>query len=344
MNGLISVVVPVYRIGPYLDRCVESLAGQTYRDLEILLVDDGSPDDCPQKCDAWQRRDPRVRVIHQQNAGLGMARNAGLDQARGEYVCFIDGDDYIAPETVTKAYEAAVKNDAEIVIFGMVLEDEAGSVYQRVVPKPPKPLFIGDEVRSYVLPNLICCPSREKYQWDMWASSCICLYSTAFIRRVGWHFVSEREIISEDVYSLLRLYSDVRRVAIVPEAFYHYCERDSSLTHVFRPDRSVKVRKCYQACCDLCDELGYQQEIKDRLALLYLSNVIGALKSIAAADENRRKTVDAILQDECLQGALACVDLRKEKAARQILFITMRWKNAGLLLFLLDMKQRLRHS
>lgn len=96
-DGKISVIVPVYKVEPYLDRCVSSIVNQTYKNLEIILVDDGSPDRCGAMCDAWAARDSRIRVIHQENKGGGAARNAGLDVAHGEFIAFVDSDDYIAP-------------------------------------------------------------------------------------------------------------------------------------------------------------------------------------------------------------------------------------------------------
>ena len=92
---LISVIVPVYRVEKYLDRCLQSIAGQTYRNLEIILVDDGSPDSSGAICDAWAAKDSRIRVIHKKNAGAGAARNTGLDVATGEIISMIDSDDYL---------------------------------------------------------------------------------------------------------------------------------------------------------------------------------------------------------------------------------------------------------
>ena len=97
-SDLISVVVPVYKVEKYLDECVQSIVNQTHRNLEIILVDDGSPDRCPQLCDEWAEKDSRIRVIHQKNGGLSAARNAGLDVAKGDYIGFVDSDDYIAPD------------------------------------------------------------------------------------------------------------------------------------------------------------------------------------------------------------------------------------------------------
>ena len=93
---LISVIVPVYQVEEYLDRCVQSIVDQTYTNLEIILVDDGSPDRCPQMCDEWAKRDSRIRVIHKENGGLSDARNAGMQAASGTYIAFVDSDDWVS--------------------------------------------------------------------------------------------------------------------------------------------------------------------------------------------------------------------------------------------------------
>ena len=99
----ISVIVPVYKVEAYLDTCVESILAQTFTDLEVILVDDGSPDGCPAKCDAWAQKDLRVRVIHQANGGLSAARNTGIEAARGDFFAFVDSDDRLEPDTLRRA-------------------------------------------------------------------------------------------------------------------------------------------------------------------------------------------------------------------------------------------------
>lgn len=105
---LISVIVPVYKVEQYLDRCVNSIVTQSYENLEIILVDDGSPDNCGSLCDAWAAKDDRIRVIHKENGGAASARNIGVDQCRGAYVTFVDSDDYLEPEMIERLYEAIV--------------------------------------------------------------------------------------------------------------------------------------------------------------------------------------------------------------------------------------------
>ena len=113
---LISVIVPVYKVEKYFDECVESIVNQTYRNLEIILIDDGSPDNCPQMCDDWTKRDARIRVIHKENGGLSSARNAGLDVCKGEYIAFVDSDDFIHRDYVFKMEEKAFSMNVELVI------------------------------------------------------------------------------------------------------------------------------------------------------------------------------------------------------------------------------------
>ena len=113
-SELISVIVPVFMVEPYLDDCIQSIADQTYRDLEIILVDDGSPDQCPQICDKWAGKDPRITVIHKENGGVSSARNAGIERARGKYVVFIDSDDLLSPLYIEYLYRALCDTGADI--------------------------------------------------------------------------------------------------------------------------------------------------------------------------------------------------------------------------------------
>lgn len=118
MDGLLSVIVPVYKVEPYLDRCVESIVNQTYSNLEIILVDDGSPDDCPRMCDGWAEKDSRIRVIHKENGGVSDARNVGIALATGEYLAFVDSDDYIAENMYEILISAMHRTGAEIACSG----------------------------------------------------------------------------------------------------------------------------------------------------------------------------------------------------------------------------------
>lgn len=119
---LISLLVPIYNVASYVDRCVGSLVNQTYSNLEILLVDDGSTDGSGALCDEWVKKDSRIHVVHKENGGLSDARNAGIKRAAGAYLAFIDGDDYIAPEYCEKLYQALAAHDADISLCNICYE------------------------------------------------------------------------------------------------------------------------------------------------------------------------------------------------------------------------------
>lgn len=117
MKPLVSVIVPVYKVENYLEDCVNSLLCQTLESIEIILIDDGSPDRCGEMCDAYATRDKRIRVIHQENQGLSAARNAGIDAAQADYLMFVDGDDWVEPEFCSHPYENALQHNADFVVF-----------------------------------------------------------------------------------------------------------------------------------------------------------------------------------------------------------------------------------
>ncbi|MGN1300444.1 MAG: glycosyltransferase family 2 protein [Clostridia bacterium] len=118
MNDLISVIIPVYKVEKYLEQCISSVIRQTYRNLEIILVDDGSPDNCPKICDEYAKKDNRIRVIHKKNGGVSSARNIGIDKAKGKWIAFIDSDDWVEENYIERLHVCAVKENADIALCG----------------------------------------------------------------------------------------------------------------------------------------------------------------------------------------------------------------------------------
>lgn len=128
---LISVVVPIYKVEEYLDRCIQSIIDQTYENLEIILVDDGSPDNCPTICDAWAKKDRRIQVIHKENGGLSSARNTGMKVLTGKYVCFIDSDDYIELDMIETMHNSILKDDFDVCVCNTYNIDQNGNIFAR---------------------------------------------------------------------------------------------------------------------------------------------------------------------------------------------------------------------
>ena len=339
--GLVSVVLPIYNVEKYLNRCIESVVRQTYKKIEIILVDDGSPDGCPQKCDDWAKRDGRIKVVHKKNAGLGYARNTGIENASGEYICFFDSDDYIADDTIEKAYEAVKKENADIGIFGFSTVDKNGNVTKVIAPKTKCQKYVGENVLTTFLPDLISWNPDNGVATDLRMSAWTALYSMELIQKNSWRFVSEREIISEDVYSLLDLYRDVKTVVVIPEAFYFYCENETSLTHSYKKDRYNRIKYFYEACIDKCDQLEYSKEVKRRMAYPFTANSIAAMKMIVNSDlsnAEKKKMIGSIIYDETMQNVVHQMNLKRESITRKILFFSIKHEMNGLCYWLIKAK------
>lgn len=326
---LVSVVLPIYNVEKYLNRCITSVVNQTYKELEIILVDDGSPDNCPRMCDEWACRDSRIKVIHKENAGLGMARNTGIEHASGSYICFFDSDDYIALDTIEKAYGLAAEHGAEIVIFGVSNVNSHGRIFRKFPLEAQKTCFQGEEVQNQFLPDLIDCRHRDVKNKNLCLSAWACLYSMELIRRTGWRFVSERKNISEDSYSLIWLYKYVSKVAIVQEPLYYHCENGASLTRTYRPDRFERIKNFYSETAAMAKEQEFPEVVQTRIAGLFLSFTIAAMKQIAAADmSNKQKLqmIKKIITDAMVQQVLADPRCCYSSKARKVLFWSMRKK------------------
>lgn len=340
-NLLVSVVVPVYKTERYLDQCISSIVSQTYSNLEILLIDDGSPDRCPEICDTWAKSDSRIRVIHKQNAGLGKARNTGIEQAKGAYICFFDSDDYILPDTIEKVYRKAADETVDIVVFGFSTINDKGETVSVFEPDMEQPVYRNGQVQKDFLPELIAPDPCGDGKRRLYMSACMILYSMELIRRTGWRFASEREIISEDVYSLLELFRYVNGAAILSEALYVYRANLQSISRSYRPNRYAAIRHFYQESIALCTRLNYGPEILRRLADPFLAFTRAAMKQEMAAPilvTERIRHIRAILEDETLQTVLQDVGTDNTGTVRRLLFFAMKHKMTGLCCILLAVR------
>lgn len=329
VQSLVTVVLPIYNVEKYLDKCVESVIHQTYSNLEILLVDDGSPDSCPRICDAWAERDSRVRVIHKQNQGLGMARNTGIENATGEYICFFDSDDYIREDTVEKTVRRMQQEQADFAVFGFSGVTDSGKPVSTFVPAVGRKTYRAEAVRDSFLPDYIAPDYQKKEPRAFYMSACMAMFSMEMIRTSGWKFVSERDIVSEDVYSLIDLMQYVNTVTVVPEAFYFYRVNEKSLSRSHLTDRYQRIRHFYLETMKLCLHIGYNEDVLHRVSKPYLSFTLAALKQEAALQLPQRQKMTCIkniIDDEMLQKILQQNKNDVVSWTRRLIFFFMRNK------------------
>ncbi len=216
---LVSVVVPVYNVRGYVEKCLESIVRQSYENLEIIVVDDGSTDESGEICDQFAKMDARVRVVHQKNGGLSNARNTGLKKAKGEFVCFIDGDDYIRKDFVLDLYSAARDNEAEIAICGVNKEI------------PREEVLSGEEATVRLLIG----------QENLEIIACNKIYKKSlFVENEVGYPEGEKHEDSLTTYKLLSL---AKKVAYVSKSLYVYVTRGGSIMDSVEVAPRLKMRE-----------------------------------------------------------------------------------------------------
>ena len=281
----VSVIVPIYNVEKYLDRCMQSLLNQTLNDIEIIMVDDGSPDRCPQMCDEYVKKDSRVKVVHKKNEGLGYARNSGLEVAVGEYVAFVDSDDYVDTRMYERLYLSAKENSADVVFCGFHNEVKLGrwiesnEVSEDVV-------WTGDAIRNFMLDMIACAPydkMERKYQMSVWHA----IYKHSIIRDNNIRYFSERDIVSEDIPFQVDFLSLTDKVVYLKESFYYYCLNGSSLSKSFKLEKYAGFKKLRSLLIEKLDDEVSIQRI-NRLFIGYCRSYVG---NLALSGRNDKKKI-----------------------------------------------------
>ena len=321
-DKLVSVVIPVYNVEKYLDRCIESIVNQTYRNLEIILVDDGSPDNCPEMCDNWAEKDNRIKVIHKKNAGLGMARNSGIEAATGTYILFIDSDDYIDLSTVEKCVCESEHDKNDIVVFGMCDAFADGTVAEHPI-KTGACKFTGKQIIDEILPQLF----TNETGADI--SVCNKMYRLELIKNNGVRFYSEREFLSEDAVFNLEIFKYTESVSFVPEIFYYYYKNEKSLTHTYKEDLQELNNNFLGKCLQLCDKYNYNNHIKNSICSRYHSYSVAGMKQISSCDLSNKQKKDLLynfFNDRLFRDSITSETYKFKSVPLRIFFLCIKLK------------------
>lgn len=234
-EGLISVVVPIYKVEKYLVKCIDSIIEQSYRNIELILVDDGSPDSCPQICDKYKSKDLRVRVIHKQNGGLSDARNAGLKIATGEWITFIDSDDYVGVNFLKKLYFAAINTNADISMcdYQSVLDD-AGQEKEETCTKAYNNVKCLEEMYH---------PQIHGMEFVAWGK----LYRTELFKKNKIQYPVGK--LHEDTFTTYKLIYAAKKIVFSNACEYFYRQREASImTSSFNIERLAVIDATREAC------------------------------------------------------------------------------------------------
>lgn len=241
MKSIVSIIIPVYNVKKYLVKCVESVIKQTYSDLQIILVDDGSTDGCSFICDELSYQDSRIEVIHKVNGGLSSARNAGLRAVKGQYIYFLDADDYIEPQLVEICVNTIVSQECDAVVFNFVFEDEFGNViFKSHFRRNTYQLATKKEKMQFIAYVQI---ERDNGGWNAWNR----FYKADILLNNQIYFPDNNEIFAEDLAHAMRVCLYLNNLCVIPDSLYHYISRSDSIM-----GRAVQtpLRKFVRLCTD----------------------------------------------------------------------------------------------
>lgn len=228
----LSIVVPMYNVEKYVGRCLDSLLSQTFEDIEIIAVDDGSPDSCGAIAEEYAKKDPRIKVFHCENGGLGPARNTGIAHAAGEYIGFVDSDDWVDERMFDNLYRVAAEQDADIVRGGCEIWTNGKVAASKPHPLAGRTLQGYDEIepcRLLLYGRLPDDPEPKPWPVEVWTS----IYRRELVQGSGVLF---REVLSEDTFFNINVCKLAKRIAYTNECGYRYRkDRQSSITNSFNP-------------------------------------------------------------------------------------------------------------
>ena len=336
----VSVIIPVFKVEKYLDRCIQSVFSQTLKDLEIILIDDGSPDRCPEMCDDYMQKDSRIKVIHKSNEGLGNARNSGLEIATGEYISFLDSDDYVHPEMYLTLYNSAKEYGVDAVLCGF-MRDDRGRIYNLPIDGMPDNATEID-FRTEYLPRVIGALPNEKNNQYYGISSCNLLIRAGVVRDNRLRFESERQFVSEDFLFLLDLAAHADKLLLLPRNFYYYCNNSESLTQKYDATRFNRQVCLYHEVCRRVKSYGLhvpQMELRTDRMMLYetLFAVSDAIRHLPKAQSVAQ--LNDIASEEALRCVLDRYPIKEMTLSCRLLYTLLKEKNTNLLWILYKLKK-----
>ena len=321
-----SVIVPIYNVEKYLDQCIDSIVHQTYSNLEIILVDDGATDSCPQKCDLWKEKDNRISVIHKKNAGLGFARNSGLKIASGEYVMYVDSDDYLSSNMIERLIEVADNTKSDTVYCGLTRVYTDGT--KVAIPAVyNNQTFERREIVDKVLLEMVGSRPEDQEDANLFMSVWHALYSMEIIRKYAVRFPSERQIMCEDIIYHIDYLRRAKRVTYIADPLYFYRVNPKSLSQVYDSTRFERQK-------------GLSQEIRTRLCEFVPADKVnlredrrllgGAraqmLAIVASQEKNKRQLIKTICEDAETKCVLARYPYQRNPMRHRIFNFAMKYK------------------
>lgn len=322
MDCTISVIVPVYNSEKYLKRCIDSILNQTYKAIELILVDDGSPDNCSKICDEYAKKDKRVRVIHKTNAGVSAARNSGLEIASGNYATFVDSDDYIEPEMYGNMMEKVHQYNCDVVMCDCIKDfTDHSEIYTHDIRAG---FYDKEQLVNEYYPHLLM---MENVEYPATISNCLILFNRNKLGNLRY-VVGVR--YSEDLlFGAQLVYNTDSFYYMKEQAYYHYYMNPTSATHKFTVDKwndyktlHFEINKYFSEC----ESFDFSHQID--LCLLFF--VYNSVSNIFSADnlerEKKFEIVKNILGDNEVRRMFSNIKVLKLPISKKLKIVTIIYK------------------
>lgn len=342
MQELISIIVPVYNVEKYIGRCLNSIERQSYPNIEIVLVDDGSKDNSGFLCDKFALNNQNAKVIHKENEGLGFARNTGLHYATGKYIVFVDSDDYLEHDMILNLYTDLILSKADACIGGFrrVCGNKVTIKRNEMAGK----IYTESEIKEYILPRMLGKqPNGTDYiEMSVWKV----LFKTDIIKKYDLKFPSERKLISEDIVFDLDYYSKCHAVCMSSDCGYCYCDNEGTLTTRYRPERFDLQKELYLYLAKRTKELGIDEISETRRMTTFISNTRYCIKLEAKflkqnGQEKMLNNIKRICMDDLTQEIFLRYDHAKVPLKSRIINKMIMNKQSALLAAVMILRERL---
>lgn len=338
MEPYFSLILPIYNVAPYLERCIDSILSQSFKDYEIILVDDGSTDDSPLICDAYVDRFSNVRVIHKVNGGLASARNAGFELAEGKYVWWIDSDDWIESGALEQLHSISCENMPDIVKFHYFrVEKETSEIVCNAEPG----VYLGEDVADKLLQKAFYATSKYLL------SACFHIYRRSFLKRTNISFVSERIVGSEDYLFNLSVLPMAHSVCVLPNALYSYYLREGSLTQTYKTDLLERYECLYDMLAQVYKAADVWERHQKGMKFFYVWHLVRGTCMTQEYQElpghtfrDGRRNVKKLLRSIKLRKALSGCDMGKLTQKQQMMLLAMKLRMESLFYYLFVIKPK----
>ena len=328
---LISIIVAVYNIENYIDRCVTSLINQTYKDIEIILVNDGATDNSGKKCDFYKEKDARIVVIHKENGGLSSARNAGMDIAKGEYLLFVDGDDWLDVTYIEKCISKIKKNKVDLLFTPYKREYEDVSIKNNLFNE--KEIFFNqDEIQKKIVRRIIG-PYKEEMRnasrIDDFSTAWGKFYKTEYCRQI--RFVDTKIIGTEDAWFNINVIHNMKNAMYYGEVYMHYNkENQSSLVRTYNQKLFIGWKKLYQYIGDFITRNNLEEQYEIALNNRIIINLFALCRNAINSNltlKNKSKIIHEILDDEIYKKGFEMFDFSYLEKKWKVFYKLCKWKS-----------------